>query len=389
MPSRSLPAAINKRGTTVHNVVISGTGLYTPANSISNDELVQSFNTWVGQFNAENAEAIERGEVQAVTESSAAFIEKASGIKSRFVMDKDGILDPQRMKPRLPERSNDEWSILCQMGVAAAEQALKRAGRTAADVDGVIVACSNLQRAYPAISIEVQAALGIQGFGFDMNVACSSATFGIQTAYNSIQLGQARALLVVSPEICTGHLNFRDRDSHFIFGDAATAVLVERADLATSPYQFDIVSTKLLTTFSNNIRNNFGFLNRAAEEGEGAADKLFVQEGRKVFRDVCPMVAELVGTHLHENGLNVSDVQRFWLHQANLSMNHLIVKKLLGREATLEEAPVILDTYANTSSAGSVIALHTYQDDLPQGALGVLSSFGAGYSIGSVILRKR
>jgi beta-ketodecanoyl-[acyl-carrier-protein] synthase len=373
----------------VHNVVISGTGLYTPANSISNEELVQSFNTYVAQFNSDNAAAIESGEVQALTESSAAFIEKASGIKSRFVMDKDGILDPQRMKPRLPERANDEWSILCQMGAAAAEQALQRAGKTAADIDGVIVACSNLQRAYPAISIEVQAALGVQGFGFDMNVACSSATFGIQAASNSVQLGQARAVLVISPEICTGHLNFRDRDSHFIFGDAATAVVVERADLATSPYQFDILGTKLLTQFSNSIRNNFGFLNRAAEEGVGAPDKLFVQEGRKVFREVCPMVAELVGKHIEETGLNVSDVQRFWLHQANLSMNHLIVKKLLGREASVEEAPVILDTYANTSSAGSVIAFHTYQDDLPKGSLGVLSSFGAGYSIGSVILRKR
>ncbi|SDQ92387.1 MULTISPECIES: beta-ketoacyl-ACP synthase III [unclassified Pseudomonas] len=373
----------------MHNVVISGTGLYTPANSISNEELVESFNTYVQQFNRDNAAAIERGEVQALAESSAAFIEKASGIKSRFVMDKDGILDPQRMKPRLPERSNDEPSILCQMAVAAAEQALQRAGRTAADVDAVIVACSNLQRPYPAIAIEVQQALGINGFGFDMNVACSSATFGIQTACNSVQLGQARAVLVISPEICTGHLNFRDRDSHFIFGDAATAVLVERADLATSTHQFDIVSTKLLTQFSNNIRNNFGFLNRAAEEGIGAPDKLFVQEGRKVFREVCPMVAELIGQHLTENNLNVSDVKRFWLHQANLSMNHLIVKKLLGRDALEEEAPVILDSYANTSSAGSVIALHKHQDDLPQGALGVLSSFGAGYSIGSVILRKR
>lgn len=373
----------------MHNVVISGTGLYTPANSISNEELVESFNTYVQQFNRDNAAVIERGEVQALAESSAAFIEKASGIKSRFVMDKDGILDPQRMKPRLPERSNDEPSILCQMAVAAAEQALQRAGRTAADVDAVIVACSNLQRPYPAIAIEVQQALGINGFGFDMNVACSSATFGIQTACNSVQLGQARAVLVISPEICTGHLNFRDRDSHFIFGDAATAVLVERADLATSTHQFDIVSTKLLTQFSNNIRNNFGFLNRAAEEGIGAPDKLFVQEGRKVFREVCPMVAELIGQHLTENNLNVSDVKRFWLHQANLSMNHLIVKKLLGRDALEEEAPVILDSYANTSSAGSVIALHKHQDDLPQGALGVLSSFGAGYSIGSVILRKR
>jgi beta-ketodecanoyl-[acyl-carrier-protein] synthase len=373
----------------VHNVVISGTGLYTPAQSISNQELVESFNTYVAAFNEDNAAAIERGEVSALAPSSVAFIEKASGIKSRFVMDKAGILDPQRMKPNLPERGNEEQSILCQMAIAAAEQALQRAGRTAADVDAVIVACSNLQRPYPAVAIEVQQALGIQGFGFDMNVACSSATFGIQQASNSVQLGQARAVLVVSPEICTGHLNFRDRDSHFIFGDAATAVLVERADLATSANQFDIVSTRLQTQFSNNIRNNFGFLNRAEAQGPGGDDKLFVQEGRKVFKEVCPMVAELIAAHLAQNDISVQSVRRFWLHQANLSMNHLIVKKLLGRDASVDEAPVILDTYANTSSAGSVIALHTYQDDLAPGSLGVLSSFGAGYSIGSVILRKR
>jgi|TARA_R100000541_G_scaffold11732_2_gene19927 beta-ketodecanoyl-[acyl-carrier-protein] synthase len=377
------------RGTTVHNVVISGTGLYTPAQSISNDELVESFNTYSRRFNDENAAAIEAGDVQPMPESSSAFIEKASGIKSRFVTDKAGILDPDRMVPRIPERSNDQWSILCEMSVKAAQQALERAGKTAADIDGVIVACSNLQRAYPAIAIEVQAALGIKGFGFDMNVACSSATFGIQNAANSVRLGQARAVLMVNPEICTGHMNFRDRDSHFIFGDACTAVIVERADQATSGYQWDIVSTKLATEYSNNIRNNFGFLNRTAEEYMTNPDKLFVQEGRKVFKEVCPMVAELIGEHLKENGIEVSEVKRFWLHQANLNMNHLIVRKLLGRDASSEEAPVILDTYANTSSAGSVIAFHKHQDDLSSGSLGVLSSFGAGYSIGSVILRKR
>lgn len=373
----------------MHNVVISGTGLYTPAQSISNDELAESFNTYSSRFNAEHAAAIEAGEVQPMPESSSAFIEKASGIKSRFVTDKAGILDPDRMVPRIPERSNDQWSILCEMSVKAAQEALERAGKTAADIDGVIVACSNLQRAYPAIAIEVQAALGIKGFGYDMNVACSSATFGIQNAANSVQLGQARAVLMVNPEICTGHMNFRDRDSHFIFGDACTAVIIERADQATSAYQWDVISTKLSTEFSNNIRNNFGFLNRTAEEHMTNPDKLFVQEGRKVFKEVCPMVAELIGEHLGENELEVSAVKRFWLHQANLNMNHLIVRKLLGRDATAEEAPVILDTYANTSSAGSVIAFHKHQDDLPSGSLGVLSSFGAGYSIGSVILRKR
>lgn len=377
------------RGSTVHNVVISGTGLYTPSNSISNEELVASFNAYVQAFNADNAAAIERGEVEALAESSVAFIEKASGIKSRFVVDKAGILDPQRMVPRIPERSNDEWGILCEMAVGAAREALERAGRTAADIDGVIVACSNLQRAYPAVAVEVQAALGIQGYGYDMNVACSSATFGIQAAVTAIQTGQARTILMVNPEICTGHLNFRDRDSHFIFGDAATAVILERADKAISKHQFEVVGTKLLTQFSNNIRNNFGFLNRAAEEGIGARDKLFVQEGRKVFKDVCPMVAELIAAHLQENDIDVTQVKRFWLHQANLNMNLLIARKLLGRDAEPQEAPVILDTYANTSSAGSVIAFHKHQDDLPSGSLGVLSSFGAGYSIGSVILRKR
>ena len=370
-------------------VVISGTGLFTPAQSISNDELVVAFNAWSQQFNTEHAAEIASGSIEAKPESSSAFIEKASGIKSRFVIDKAGILDPQRMKPSIPERSNDEWGIFCEMAMVAAKEALQRAGRTAADIDGVIVACSNLQRAYPAVAIEVQAALGIEGFAYDMNVACSSATFGIQAATNAIQAGQARAILMVNPEICTGHLNFTDRDSHFIFGDACTAVILEDAEYAVSKNQFEVVSTKLVTQFSNNIRNNAGYLNRCADEGaEEAADKLFVQEGRKVFREVCPMVASLIAEHLEANQIDVQNVQRFWLHQANLNMNLLITRKLLGRDATASQAPVILDTYANTSSAGSVIALHLHQDDLSSGAIGVLSSFGAGYSIGSVILRK-
>ena len=146
--------------------------------------------------------------------------------------------------------------------------------------------------------------------------------------------------------------------------------------------------TKLKTKFSNNIRNNFGFLNRCDESGIGARDKLFMQNGRKVFRDVCPMVAELIGEHLTETGLAVADVKRFWLHQANLNMNMLIARKLLGRDPSVEEAPVVLDQYANTSSAGSIIAFHQHQADLPVGSHGVICSFGAGYSIGSVIVRK-
>ncbi|MES2931983.1 MAG: beta-ketoacyl-ACP synthase III [Pseudomonadota bacterium] len=372
----------------MHHAVISGTGLYTPPYAISNTELIACFNAYVNQFNAANAGAIASGQLSMLEESSVGFIEKASGIQSRFVVEKSGILDVNRMVPDIPERSDDQPSLLCEMAVAAATQALHRAGRSAQDVDMVLVACSNLQRPYPAISIEVQHALGIDGYGFDMNVACSSATFGIQTAVNAVQSGQARAVLVINPEITSGHLNWRDRDSHFIFGDACTAILIERADLAGSAYQFEIVGMQLKTQYSNNIRNNFGFLNRFDESGIGQPDKLFRQQGRKVFKEVCPMAAEMIKATVLAKGQDISQVQRFWLHQANLNMNLLIMRSVLGRDATASEAPVILDTYANTSSAGSIIAFHKYQDDLAGGALGVICSFGAGYSIGCVVVRK-
>lgn len=367
--------------------VISATGLFTPAERITNEELVDSFNRYVALHNRENAAAIAAGEIGELAESSVEFIEKASGIGSRYVVDKAGILDPEHMAPRLAERTNDELSILAEIGVAAAKDALARAGRDAADVDAVLCAASNMQRAYPAMAIEIQQALGIDGFAFDMNVACSSATFGIQTAADYIRAGHARSVLVVNPEICSGHLNWRDRDSHFIFGDVATAILVEDKTIAPAGH-WDILGTRLKTVFSNNIRNNFGFLNRAAPEGIGAPDKLFVQEGRKVFKEVVPMVAAMIVEEMEKLGLQGEDMRRLWLHQANTNMNRLIAHKVLGHEASADESPTVLDTYGNTSSAGSIIAYHLNHEDMQAGDTGLICSFGAGYSAGTVFVRK-
>lgn len=100
------------------------------------------------------------------------------------------------------------------------------------------------------------------------------------------------------------------------------------------------------------------------------------------------MVAEQILSHLSEQGIAPADLKRMWLHQANLSMNELIAKRVLGRPADRVEAPVILDEYANTSSAGSIIAFHKHNADLEKGAQGVICSFGAGYSIGSVIVER-
>ena len=363
-------------------IVLSGTGLFTPTETISNAELVESFNTYVAEANQH------RPEDARLAESSAEFIVKASGIHQRFVMNKSGILDIRRMRPDFAPRPDGELSIQAEMGLQASLEALQAAQIRGADIDAVLVACSNFQRAYPAIAVELQEALGATGFAYDMNVACSSATFGLAQAVSLVQSGAARRVLVVSPEICTGHLNFRDRDSHFIFGDACTAVVVQAADDCRSPEPYRVVGCKLATRFSNHIRNNRGFLSRCEDRADDDPALLFYQEGRKVFKEVTTLVASLLEDHLREYSLEPAGVKSFWLHQANAAMNVLIARRLLGREATPEEAPLILDQYANTSSAGCVIAFHQHREHLRPGDHGVLCSFGAGYSIGSVIVEK-
>ncbi len=370
-------------------VQISGTGLYTPKEKISNEELVESYNKYVDEYNLSNSSDINNGSLEPLEKSSSEFIEKASGVKSRYVQNKSGILDTSFMRPRLIERSEDQISNLAEMGVIAAKEAIKNSQVDIKDINAVIVACSNLERAYPAIAIEIQNELGIEGFAFDMNVACSSATFGIQAIFDMIKSGSITSALMVNPEICTGHLNFKDRDCHFIFGDVATAVVLERMNGEIHKNNsYEILGTKLLTEFSNNIRNNYGFLNNSSPEGIGKADKLFHQNGRKVFKEVIPKVSNLIKDHLEENKLSPEDLKGMYLHQANENMNVLISKYVLGKEASRDLAPVVLDEYANTSSAGSIIAFHKYSNSLKKDDLAIICSFGAGYSVGNVIVRK-
>jgi len=373
----------------MRQVVISGSGLFTPPHSITNDALVESFNAYVDMFNCEHAGLIEQGHVAPLAYSSSEFIEKASGIKHRYVMVKEGILDPEVMMPLIPERGSDAISLQAEMGIEAAIMALEQAKLKAEQIDLIIVACAYTQRAYPAMAIEIQRALGTRGYGYDMQVACSSATFAIAAATNAIATGAALRVLVINPEICSAQVNYRDRDSHFIFGDVATALVLEDQNLAQSDNHFTILSTRCFTDYSNNIRSNFGFLNRCDPSTAHQADKLFHQQGRKVFKELLPMIYQHLEEHLAENSLTPQAFKRFWLHQANINMNQFVVKKLLGDEVTPAQAPVVLDQYANTASAGSVIAFHQFSDDFKTGELGLLSSFGAGYSIGSVILQKQ
>ena len=374
------------------NVVISGTGLFTPPHVITNEELVASFNAYADLQNAQHAAAIAAGTRSAITHSSVEFIEKASGIRQRYVLEKAGVLDPTRMTPRFAPRPDEALSRMAEIAVDAGAKAIAAAGLQPGDIDAVLCAAANMQRAYPAMACEIQSALGCAGYGFDMNVACSSATFAIQEAVNAVKNGSATRVLIVNPEITSAHLEWRDRDCHFIFGDVCTALVIEAEDSARSAVRWRVLGTKLVTQYSNHIRNNAGFINRCEDTDPDARDKTFMQEGRKVFKEVVPMAAEHIERHLHTLGLEPTQMRRFWLHQANLGMNQLVIKKLVGAELSgpqgTDLAPLILGEYANTASAGSIIAFHRHQADLEAGERGVICSFGAGYSIGSAVVER-
>jgi len=372
----------------MYSAAITGSGVYTPPETITNTELVAAFNAYADRFNAANADRIAAGEVAPKAHSSDGFILAASGIERRHVVDKSGVLDPDRMFPRLPARPDEAPSLMAEMALKACQAALEQAGTEASRIDAIFCAASNHERPYPAIAVEIQDLLGAPGFAFDMNVACSSATFGIQTAADMIRTGSIRSALVVSPEITSAHLEWRDRDCHFIFGDVCTALVIERDEGLTAPH-FGIRSTRLATKFSNNIRNNNGFLRRTRDQMDDRRDMQFMQEGRKVFKEVLPLVSQHIADHMADEGVTSADLRRLWLHQANKSMNDYIGRKVLGREPEPGEQPNILQDYANTSSAGSIIAFAQHSDDLAPGDLGLICSFGAGYSVGSVLVERR
>jgi beta-ketodecanoyl-[acyl-carrier-protein] synthase len=375
------------------DVAITGTGTFVPGNKITNEELVEAFNAHVDQFNEEHKADIEAGLVTAKQYSSAAFVEKASGIKSRNLVDIEGVMDLNRMMSKMPEDGHGTFEDPClqaHMGIEAAKAALKQSGLDASDIDQIVCSSAVMQRAFPAIGIEIQHHLGTKGSAIDMVMACSSATYGIINAVNAIKSGIAKRVLMINPEIFSTMVNYRDRDSHFIFGDVATAVVLERADLVEKNREsWLILDTMAETQFSNNIRSNYGPMTRLDDDSMLRDDMFFVQEGRKVFKELLPLVTDFISRQLSALNLTVDNLSRMWLHQANINMNMYAAKKLLGREPEAHEAPTVLDTYGNTAGAGSILAFHENRDDLKAGDRGIICSFGAGYSIGSLIVEKQ
>ena len=370
----------------MEEIHIAGTGIWYPEDVITNDEIVISFNKHVDNFNELNKDSISAGILNKLEYSSVEFIEKASGIKTRRVVDKKNILDVNRMMPSLKHEDESRLSIHAVAGIEAAKKAMMQADVTSDDIDAVILGTSHNARYYPAVAIEIQNELGIDGYAYDMLVGCSSTTFAINNAYSDIASGLAETILVVNPEISTPAVNFGKRDIHFIFGDGCVASVIKKN--SSSDKSFKIIDRKLMTQFSNNIRSDWSYLARTASDHKTSDDLIFNQNGGSVFKEVCPLVAEFISTQLEKNNIKVEEISKFWLHQANARMINLIVSKIIGSDDfDTNLAPLPIETFGNLASAGSMFAFNLH-NDLKSGEKGIICSFGAGYSVCSIIVEK-
>lgn len=368
-------------------VVISGIATELPPTSIGNDELVACFNAWVEQENQRRR--LEGGDE--LPGSSSAFIEHASGIRERRVLYPDGVLDVSRMAPIMPKRADDDLSIQAEFGVASASKAIQDAGIDPASVDMVICAASHTQRMYPAVGIEIQQALGTGGSALDISLGCSTAAAGLHLAVNLIRTGAQQRIVVVTPEVITGHLDYRDRQTHFIFGDASVAVVLEALeDGEERAGRFEVLDTRTWTQFSSNIRSNFGFLTRLYQDDPRKVDMeghMITQMGNKVFKEVTHAGHHFILDFLRDHGQTPEDIRRFWLHQANARMNGMILRMAFGHDVDNDRAPIILGELGNTAAAGALVALEQNHRDMKAGDFGLVCAFGAGYSIGGALLR--
>ena len=266
------------------------------------------------------------------------------------------------------------------MGTEAARAALADAGALPSDVDGIIVATSTPDQAFPATALRVQAALGVtKGFGFDLAAACAGFVYALSVADSMIKCGQAKGVLVIGSEVYSRILNWADRGTCVLFGDGAGAVFLRAGEGAGSDQ--GILSSHI---HAQGTLGDILYVDGAV----GQPDKPghLVMHGREVFRHAVVRLAEAVQEALEANHLTAADIDWLVPHQANRRIIDAMGRKL-GLPA--ERVVVTVEQHANTSAASVPLALcQAWKDGrIKRGELVLLEALGGGLVWGSALVR--
>jgi len=318
--------------------VILGCGAYLPEKILTNADLARTVDT------------------------SDDWITERTGIKQRHIAAKG--------------------ELTSDMAVAAAEQALTRAGRKASDIDLIVLATSTPDNTFPATATTVQARLGIHhGAAFDLQAVCTGFIYALATADNFIKCGQSKRALVIGSEIFSRILDWDDRGTCVLFGDGAGAVVLEG-----QPARGDDADRGVLGTY---LHSDGRYKDMLYVDGGPASTQTtghLRMQGREVFRFAVNKIASVIEEALEDHKLGASDVDWFVPHQANQRILTSTANKLGLPD---EKIVITLDRHGNTSAASIPLALNVAFEDnrIKQGDLVLLEAMGGGFTWGAALVR--
>jgi len=275
-----------------------------------------------------------------------------------------------------------EGEMTSDLAIAAARQALERAGMSGGDLDLIILGTATPDHTFPATATKVQAALGMtRGFAFDLQAVCSGFIYALAVADNFIRLGQARNALVIGAETFSRILDWEDRTTCVLFGDGAGAVVLRAAEGKGSSDDRGILSTHL--------HSDGGTYDLLWVDGGPSATRTtghLRMNGKEVFRHAVVRLAEVVEEALDANRLKPDDIDWLVPHQANKRIIDGTARKL---KMPLEKVVVTVDHHGNTSAASIPLALAEAVGDgrIKPGQLVLLEAMGGGFTWGSALIR--
>ncbi|HWE98485.1 MAG TPA: beta-ketoacyl-ACP synthase III [Caulobacteraceae bacterium] len=318
--------------------VVTGVGGYLPAEVVTNDDLAKFVDT------------------------SDAWIQERTGIRSR--------------RRAAPDQATSD------LAVEAAREALQRAGRTAAEIDLIIVSTTTSDLTFPATAAIVQHKLSAPvGIAFDVQAVCSGFVYALAVADSLLVRGAARCALVIGAETMTRLMDWTDRGTCVLFGDGAGAVVLECGEGEGTTADRGILGFSLR---ADGGKQDLLYVD-GGPSTTGTVGKLRMQ-GNQVFRHAVVNISEAVIAAAEAAGVALADIDWFIPHQANQRILDGVARRL-GIDASRVISTVA--DHANTSAASIPLALAEGVADgrIQKGQLILMEAMGGGLTWGAVVLR--
>ncbi len=268
------------------------------------------------------------------------------------------------------------------MGEKAALEALENAGVEAAEIDVIIVATVTPDYIFPATAALIQKRIGAEkAYGFDLSAACSGFLYALSNGAMMIESGRAKKILIIGSDKMSSIVDYTDRTTCILFGDAAGAVVLEEAD---EEGIVDFIQYTEGDEECSLYQPAGGSLNPATVDTVESKLHYIRQDGRVVFKKATEGMADVSLEIMEKNNLSSEDVAWLVPHQANMRIINATARRMGLSE---DKVMINIDKYGNTTAATIPLCLYDWKDKLKDGDNIILAAFGGGITWGAVYLK--